>query len=67
MGVRVVEGTVFMKRCAFCSKWYDPMNTAIKPVAKRMWDYDTNIRKRCTEKGIEKKAGECCSNFCSKI
>lgn len=67
MGVRVTEDTFSIKKCAFCKKWYDPMNTAIKPVAKRIWEFQPNIKKKCTEKGCEKKAGDFCPNFSSKI
>ena len=32
----------YNKRCAFCKYWYDPSNSAIKPVNPKnhSWEYD---------------------------
>ena len=58
-----------IKKCAFCSYWYDPMNSAIKPKAASIgyWEFDPSAKSVCLEKNVEIKSFQCCYRFKCKI
>ena len=41
------KGTAAMKKCAFCTSWYDPANSVIQPRQgqRDIWEYETGIKK----------------------
>ena len=58
-----------MKKCAFCSHWYDPTNSAIEPIntITGVWWYDYDMRNKCMLKGSMRKGGEFCNSFRMKL
>ena len=57
--------------CAFCEHWYDPGNSAIKPLqpALNQWIYDETAKSYCTLRTGKPKrmAGQSCSQWVCKI
>ena len=54
--------------CAFCKHWYDPTNSAIRPLAGDWWEYDRDKEARCLKTvGLKKKACWSCGKFELKI
>lgn len=60
------KGTGGMKKCAFCTNWYDPVNEAIAPKKgmQDMWEYSVGIRKPCKAKANTLVPSQ---NYCSKF
>ena len=60
-----------IKKCAFCSNWYDPTNSAIAPKAPAigLWEIkDINQKCMCLKKNIQMSANAfCSSDFKRKI
>ena len=48
----------WIKKCAFCKFWYDPTNSAIKPVKNnpRCWRYTIGEKKLCRLKNSNENA-----------
>ena len=63
--------TVYPERihyCAFCTHWFDPGCSAIKPVPyTNGWRCDCSIRNVCTKKNIRTYANSFCSNYVAKV
>lgn len=53
------------KICAFCKKWYDPINQHIKPrnILGGFWDYDEKAKSVCALTGTPRKSNSSCSKF----
>ena len=61
----VVINVKFIKKCAFCKHWYDPINSAIAPKAPiiGLWEIkDINQKCLCTKKNIQMPANAFCSS-----
>ena len=58
-----------LKKCAFCSYWYDPTNAAIRPInaVTGTWWYDNQMKSQCLLKGSNRKGGEFCNSFKMKL
>ena len=58
-----------VKNCAFCKYWYDPTNSAIKPVAahQNMWAYEDRALRKCIKTNTDKPAYASCARFESKM
>lgn len=70
MEYRFVIGTQASHKCAFCKNWYDPTNSAIKPVAPQinMWAIVEGYQKaKCLHFGTDKVALLTCQYFESKV
>lgn len=64
------KGSAIMKKCAFCTNWYDPSNSAIQPKQgqKDVWEYTTGIKKQCTQRNnMQVLSQNCCPKFQCKI
>lgn len=55
------------KICAFCSNWFDPGCTAIKPHLGDFFEIDDSSKKRCMIYKLDKNALSSCGNFNSKF
>ena len=55
--------------CAFCQHWYDPMNSAIRPIRPQnaVWEYDEQEVRYCQKMRLDRKADRCCKDFAGKI
>ena len=54
--------------CAFCKHWYDPGNSAIKPLPGNWWEYDRDMEARCMKTVGQKRKGRySCGKFELKI
>ncbi len=58
-----------LKKCAFCRYWYDPTNSAIRPINAVIgtWYYDGEMKNQCTLRGSSRKGREFCSRFEMKL
>ena len=57
-----------MRKCVFCTHWYDPANSAIKLVRQKIWEYDSQARNICREKNVKVGASSgVCSKFVCKV
>ena len=58
-----------VKNCAFCRHWYDPINETIQPVNPRIniWKYETKVKKKCADKGMDMLANAKCGNYVCKL
>ena len=58
-----------IRRCAFCKHWYDPTNAALKmrDPAAGFWEYDPQMRSRCSLKSIETVGMQACGKFEGKL
>ena len=59
----------WIKKCAFCKFWYDPTNSAIKPVKNnpRCWRYTIGEKKLCRLKNYTVNSHSFCSHFECKL
>jgi len=59
------------KFCAFCVHWYDPTNSAIKPIypASNHWEFDNKAESYCAIHPFKskRKAFQCCEKWESKV
>lgn len=54
--------------CAFCKHWYDPSNSAIRPLPANWWEYDRDMEARCMETVCQKRKGrDSCGKFELKL
>lgn len=54
--------------CAFCKHWYDPTNSAIKPLPGNWWEFDREKEARCMNSvGLKTKGRHTCNKFELKI
>ena len=68
MKLRVQESGLSARHCAFCKYWYDPTNSAIRPLKNRgAWEYDTTIKCKCRLMNVDKAAQTSCRKFESKL
>lgn len=53
------------KICAFCTNWYDPGNSNIRPVntVSGIWEYEHNAICKCLIKNINMQAYASCPKF----
>ena len=57
-----------VKKCAFCKHWYDPTNSAIKPLPGNWWEFDREKEARCMKSvGLKTKGRHTCNKFELKI
>ena len=56
-----------MKKCAFCTKWYDPTNQHIRPKNKSYWEYDDKAESMCLRTSTKRKGYQYCPYFECKI
>ena len=50
--------------CAFCKHWYDPTNSAIKPLPGNWWEFDREKEARCMKSvGLKTKGRHTCNKF----
>lgn len=64
------KGSPGMRKCAFCTHYYDPVNSAINPKrgTKDVWEYTTGIKKPCTEKNNHEVCSQAtCHKFQCKL
>ena len=56
-------------KCAFCRYWYDPTNSALiaKNPAAGFWEYDQQMRKRCSMMNAETAGCQTCGKFEMKM
>lgn len=59
--------TMQLNKCAFCKHWYDPTNTAIKPINAKLWEYNAAAKALCMENMHQRSAGMTCSKFECKV
>mgnify|MGYP007065843000 CR=1 FL=1 len=60
MKLRVQEKGLSARHCAFCKYWYDPTNSAIRPLKNRgVWEYDITIKCNCRLMNVDKAAQTC--------
>lgn len=61
----------YSKRCAFCKHWYDPSNSAIRPVNPKIgsWEYDEAKSSQCMKNSFNVKRGswQSCSDWVCKV
>lgn len=61
----------YNKRCAFCKYWYDPSNSAIKPVNPKnhSWEYDEIKSSQCMKNSFNVKRGswQSCGDWVCKV
>lgn len=55
------------KRCVFCEHWDDPARQCVKPVVNNIWEFDSNVKRRCLKTNLEKNAGSYCSHYVCKM
>lgn len=55
--------------CAFCVHWYDPTNSAIRPLAPKLgrWEFDNTKSCFCAIHKINKLARLSCPKFSRKL
>lgn len=55
--------------CGFCQHWYDPTNSAIKPLNKAMtqWDVNNSVKNICKLKKIDTNANFRCPKYECKL
>lgn len=55
--------------CAFCTHWYDPTNSHIKPVDqfRGFWDYDYGVKSYCEIRRRDVFSDTVCTHFERKI
>ena len=54
--------------CAFGKHWYDPTNSAIKPLPGNWWEFDREKEARCMKSvGLKTKGHNTCDKFELKI
>ena len=58
-----------IRKCAFCKKWYDPTNSAIRPRDARagFWEFDEKAKQQCLRKSAETPAFYCCHYYEVKL
>ena len=58
-----------IKKCAFCSHWYDPINSSIKPKVPNigLWEFNPRVECMCTKKNRNTLSANNCSDFVCKI
>ncbi|MDD6292351.1 MAG: hypothetical protein PUA71_00720 [Eubacteriales bacterium] len=48
------KNSTSIKRCTFCTNWYDPANSAIEPASCRdLWLYEPEVKKMCLARRVE--------------
>ena len=69
MKISACQGKSSMKRCAFCTNWYDPTNSVISPKKGnyRLWEFTAGEKKICKLKHFTTYSQSSCSNFEGKI
>lgn len=53
--------------CAFCKYWYDPTNSAIRPISPVAWEFDAHVKKKCLKCNSERQGMGTCSYFENKL
>lgn len=58
-----------IKKCVFCSNWYDPTSSAIQPKAPAagFWEFHPRMEAMCLKKNMKTPSFHCCANFICKI
>ena len=57
-----------LEYCAFCKYWYDPTNSAIKPLSGNWWEFDREKEPRCMKSvGMKTKGRNTCGKFELKL
>ncbi len=65
---KIYAGDMRRGCCALCRHWYDPTNSAIRPLSGNWWEYDTEMQARCMKKvSLKTKGWQSCQNFESKV
>lgn len=61
-----MEGATNIRKCAFCTNFYDPTNSVINPKKglKGAWEYEKNVKKPCRERSNRDVLSQ---SFCNKF
>lgn len=66
--MKVTASSKKNKYCAFCKHWYDPTNSAIKPLLGRdMYSIDGGISLKCIKRNLIIPALSTCRSFELKL